>query len=365
MIRLYWFTLIFAGLPLVTIASSKEIAGSVNTESSKTVQAKNLTENASESTCEPIQTLFVPHNVFSKDEPNYFWALGVANDLHMTTRESTLDRAMDAFRQCRSALDPYEVERYYRRLPYIRDAKVTKETNPNGKDTLKVETWDNWSLQPNLSFGRKGGSNTWSAGFSEENILGLGIASNLNYFSNADRSGYVVGMQTPVKIGYMLNTAWSISNNNDGYKHTLDIESPFASKNTRWAFAIDFNNESRMTTLRKNNDEVTRYKHNIRYSSFWLGVAKVNESTTYRERFRFGFTSDKNDFDIAPGPGIPENREYSYPWIQYSFLSDHYTKMQNIYLINSIEDINLGVNFWARFGVDLSPSKSSFPYIWA
>jgi hypothetical protein len=365
LIRLYWFLLLFPCLLFLATDSSKVFADSENAESGKSASTLPVAENAAEKACEPINIEFIPNNVFSKEEPNYFWALGIANDLHVTTKESTLNRAMGSFRQCRSKLDPYEVERHYRRLPYIRDAKVSKKTNADGKDSLIIETWDNWSLQPNLSFGRKGGSNSWSIGIGEGNILGTGIASNVNYFSNNDRNGYVVGIQSPMKLGLLLNTAFNISNNNDGYKHTFDIESPFASKNTRWAFAFDFNNESRLTTLRKNGEDISQYRHNIRHSSFWWGFASVNPDKTYRERFRFGFTSNKNEFETIKEPGMPEDRVYSYPWIQYSYLSDKYTKMQNIYLINSIEDINLGVNFWTRFGVDISPSESSFPYIWA
>ncbi len=315
--------------------------------------------------CVPIQHTFVPHNVFSKDEPNYFWLLGLANDLHEVTRPSTLEFAMESFRECKSEIDPYEIERFFRRLPYIRDAKV-RRIHDKDNNQLFIETWDNWTLQPNLSFGRKGGGNTWSIGAAEGNILGLGIASSFSYFANPDRTGYTFGVDTPVKLGYLLNTSFDISNNDDGYSQSFSIESPFTSKNTKWATAIQFNNESRQSGIRKNATQGIKFKHDIRYTNIWWGWSEIDPSSEMRHRFRIGFTSDKHQFTpLSNNINIPESREYSYPWFQYSLLSEHYTKMENIYLINSVEDINLGTNFWLRVGIDLSPSFSKVPYVWS
>ena len=324
-----------------------------------------LAEDAPE--CKPIKKTFIPRNVFDRDADNYYWIHEFGNSIHETTRKDTLSRAMNAFRQCHSDIDPYEIERYLRRLSYIRDAKVEKVSHQGKKDELIIETWDNWTLQPNLSFGRKGGENTFSLGVSEGNILGTGIAANFNFFSNQDRSGYVFGADTPIQLGYLLDTSFLISNNDDGYSQVFSVESPFVSKDTPWASSAVFKNTVRHSGVRKRDGESIKVEENIRFSSLWWGWSTgSSEKTAARHRYRIGFTSDKHQFfQLIDEDLLPEDREYSYPWFQYSFLSNKYTKMQNIYLINTVEDINLGINFWLKAGMDLSPSKSEVPAIWS
>ena len=72
-----------------------------------------------------------------------------------------------------------EAARIIRGQPYIRDARVSLVTGCQLDDPAEVEiqTWDKWSMIPAVSFDRKGGSNKFSLGLKEDNLLGLGVST--------------------------------------------------------------------------------------------------------------------------------------------------------------------------------------------
>ncbi len=59
----------------------------------------------------------------------------------------------------------------------------------DGKVDLKVTTRDVWTLDPGISFGRSGGTNSTGVKLEEVNLLGTGAALNLSHTSDVDRSG--------------------------------------------------------------------------------------------------------------------------------------------------------------------------------
>ena len=67
-----------------------------------------------------------------------------------------------------------ETERNLRRLVFIYDANVVPVRFAEGKVDIKVITRDVWTLDPNISFGRSGGTNSTNANLQDENFLGWG-----------------------------------------------------------------------------------------------------------------------------------------------------------------------------------------------
>lgn len=108
--------------------------------------------------------------------------------------------------------DLNESQRLLRAEPYIRDAKIyiadkdpQSDTDPN-VESVVIETWDNWSLLPTGSFSSSGGDTRYSFGVKEDNLLGTGIRTRMNYQSNESRSGYKFAFEAPLALS---NTASS------------------------------------------------------------------------------------------------------------------------------------------------------------
>ncbi|WP_085949163.1 hypothetical protein [Paraglaciecola chathamensis] len=141
---------------------------------------------------------FIISDIFDLDDPDTALIHRWANFFHIKTHEYTIINESAFFlKKCQiEKEDVDELERYLRQRKYIREAKVTLENS--GK--FLVETWDNWSLMPTIDFGRKGGVNKYSIGVKDRNLLGLGIDSEIEYFSNNQRSGYKFDASFPLYL---------------------------------------------------------------------------------------------------------------------------------------------------------------------
>src|SRR6187549_3334470 len=98
-----------------------------------------------------------------------------ANRLHIATREATITdqllfKSGDPYRA--SLLE--ESARILRDTRYLRDALIRPVAFHDGIVDVEVTTQDVWTLNPGISFGRKGGANTGGVEFEELNFLGTG-----------------------------------------------------------------------------------------------------------------------------------------------------------------------------------------------
>jgi len=83
-----------------------------------------------------------------------------------------------------------ETERLLRGRRYIYDAWIEPVCYHDDDDTvdMRVRVRDVWSLNPGVSFSRKGGANGASAEIEDQDFLGRGETVALSYTSNVDRT---------------------------------------------------------------------------------------------------------------------------------------------------------------------------------
>src|SRR4029079_1455477 len=111
----------------------------------------------------------------------------VANRLHISTRESTIEDQL----LCKSG-DLYratllqESARILRDTRYLRDAQVRPVAYHDGVVDIEVTTQDVWTLNPGITFGRKGGANTGGFELEELNFLGTGTLLGVGFVSGVD-----------------------------------------------------------------------------------------------------------------------------------------------------------------------------------
>lgn len=103
-----------------------------------------------------------PLDVFDTSIPEENTTLfRLANTLHINTRPTTIERQL--LFEAGEVYDPRllrETERLLRQTRYLREAWVTPVALQDGKVDLEVTTRDVWTLNPGISFGRKGGKST-------------------------------------------------------------------------------------------------------------------------------------------------------------------------------------------------------------
>lgn len=325
---------------------------------------------ASESTktCNQSENLvFITNDIFDLTDDESIFLHHWANFLHIKTKQKALINESAFFvDKCQiKAEDLEELERHFRHKKYIRNASVKMDENKK----IVVETWDNWSLLPTVDFGRKGGKNKFAFGIKDRNLFGLGIDAEIEYFTNNQRSGYKLDTEFPLYLRNNINASIRLTDTDDGSSEAIFLQKKFVSFDTNHAFKIGIDDFDQLDTQFENGVESNRFRHKKDSSTAsWQWLYSDSEKDTLR--FGIGFTNEKHTFinvfnaESTSTLNLPTNREFNYPFISLEYLQKDYRKLTNLKLINQIEDFNLGWNFNANLGTDLSNKDDSPTFIW-
>jgi len=346
---------------------------------------KSSTIETVNTNCSNQNITFKTHTIFDENDKDILFFHRWANALHITTKKFTLKNETAFFlNKCnKNKTDLAELERHLRSKKYIRDAKVSADKSLKN---INVETWDNWSLTPTISFGRKGGVNTYSVGIKDRNLLGLGIDAQFQSFSNAQRTGYKLDTIIPLFLKQNSEVKIRISDNNDGKQNSLFVVKNFVSLDTAYAYKIGFNNEKRNDTIYQNNESTTIFSHNINYRTVnyaWLSDRLNSSNNDDTLRFSLGLTQDQHKFSyldtgyafnisnpkiltnnksvnianietdqfIQNSINLPKDRDYLYPWFNVEYIENDFKKLTNIHLVTQFEDFNFGWHVNAKLGL--------------
>tara|TARA_R110001583_G_scaffold194959_1_gene367964 strand:- start:15822 stop:17423 length:1602 start_codon:yes stop_codon:yes gene_type:complete len=305
---------------------------------------------------------FLIHDIFNLDDPNSIFLHHWANFFHIKTKEITLQNESAFFlSKCQVQSDDIaELERHLRQQKYIREAIVSQDKN----DRVKVETWDNWSLMPTVDFGRKGGVNKYSIGIKDRNLFGLGIDSEVEYFSNNQRTGYKFDTSFPLFLNKNITASVRLTSNDDGNSEAIFLNKNFVSFDTKQAYKIGFDNFRQIDSQFQNGLTVAEYNHEKSLKTIqWKWLLSDSNTTTFR--YGVGYTTEKHIFTDVILPNfiqtnfIPQDRDYNYPFLLAEYLQKDYRKLTNFNLINQIEDFNLGWHISTLIGRDFSKNHQS------
>ena len=322
------------------------------------------------STLQVGQINFKVNPIFDESDPDTFWLHRFANWIHINSKPWALERELPfSTGEQISATDLLEAERLLRHKSYLRDSriKVLPECNANGSRNVQVETWDTWSLLPTLGFGRSGGSNKYSFGFKEENLLGLGVRTSLKYQSNYLRTGYEFRNEIPLSLfeinGLEHSYAWlEWVDNDDGSKQVLKVEHPFYKDDTELMWRLGWMHDDRLEQIFHNNVLENQFRTEQKQTELAYGrLLSFSDQTSWR--LLLGYTEDSHRFIEDPlhqSAALPQDRIYQYPWVGFEYMEHHYKTLSDVFLINHTEDIHLGWRHQVRLGVQtsqLTPEK--------
>jgi hypothetical protein len=317
---------------------------------------------------------FKINDIFDLSDSDTIFLHHWANFFHIKTKPVTLSNESAFFlKKCGVVqADLLELERHLRQQKYIRKAVVSEDDS----NTIKIETFDNWSLMPTVDFGRKGGVNKYSIGIKDRNLFGLGIDAEIEYFSNDQRTGYKFDTQFPLFLKQNINASIRLTSNDDGSSESVFVQKNFVSFDTPYAYKFGFDNFNQVDTQFQNGLEVARYNHDKSLSTGqWQWLFKDTNAETIR--YGFGYTQEKHTFtelleplnstELVTPPQLeflPLNRDQNYPFISVEYLQKDYRKFTNFNLINQIEDFNMGWQFSALIGKDFSNNLLGPDALW-
>lgn len=182
----------------------------------------------------------VNHSIFDPDdlagESRFRWAYGLANSLHVRTREGFIrSELLFAEGDCYDPLLLRESERLLRDYRFIARVTVVGTRGADGRWTVAVETQDEWTTRPAL--GIAPGNEPWlrAATLTEESLFGRGILVSARFRDRGGDHEYGARVALPRTLGTRTDTrlGWGRT----GYGDFLDeeISYPFLGQVGRFA----------------------------------------------------------------------------------------------------------------------------------
>ncbi|MGB6605688.1 MAG: POTRA domain-containing protein, partial [Steroidobacteraceae bacterium] len=278
----------------------------------------------------------------------------LADRLHATTKPNTI-RAQLLFktgdRYNRRVLD--ETERILRNENYFYDAWIRTVAYHDGKVDIRVTTKDVWTLNPGFNYSRSGGTNTTGEQLEELNTFGTGTDLKLTHQSNIDRSETEFSVDNNHTLGTWTQVGLTYGDLSDGHMHDYLVNYPFYSLDSHWAGGSNGNDDLQTNSLYDRGNIIDQFSDQHDYVQVYGGWSPGLQSD-WVQRWQTGVTYIADRF--APVPTwtgittLPENREFVYPWIQYTLIQDDYLRLYNHDQILRTEDFYLGTTATVQVG---------------
>ncbi|MBL4660872.1 MAG: hypothetical protein JKY19_10995 [Alcanivoracaceae bacterium] len=291
-----------------------------------------------------------------------------ANKWHMNTKEKTINREL-LFEEG----DKYdarlikETERLIRAKAFIKEVDIYPVEICGNRVNVNVDTKDNWTLTPGISFGRTGGKSKYSFELQERNLFGQGKSLELKYRKDIDRVQRSIKYSDDNLFASRNHLDVIYENNSDGKLRFINLYRPFFSLDVEYSWGIEFLDHDLVNSLYERgeiNDEIGQNRQ--LYSARFGKLVKRTKKVVHR--YNIGLTADESRFfnsDKFPHTILPDFRSYQYPWISYEYFGENYIERTNFNSMGRQEDISLGHRFNAKIGKSFSDSSIHYDFSYA
>jgi hypothetical protein len=294
-------------------------------------------------------------NIFDLEDPEENRQLyRLANKLHVRTqpqviRQQLLFKSGDPYSQ--RLID--ESARILRSARYLYDASIQPVAFKDGRVDIAVTTRDVWTLNPGLSFSRKGGENTVGVELEELNLLGTGTDLELSRISGVDRDSTAIEFKDRHVFDSWVRLRAAYADLSDGSFKALEVEQPFYALDSRWTAGVFLQDDEHIEPLYDLGKVVEEFASHQKFAAAFWGWSDGLRNGWVR-RWRAGVTYDENEFSELPGSippaRVPENRKLVYPWLAFELVQDDFDKFRNHDQIGRTEDFHLGTRLSAQLG---------------
>jgi outer membrane translocation and assembly module TamA len=282
------------------------------------------------------------------------WLYRTANKLHIDTKEPVI-RDQLLFKPGQ----PYrhrlvrETERLLRSNNYLYDASIVPVAYYGTTVDLEVRTRDVWTLNPGVSFSRKGGENAIGASLQEDNLLGTGRKLNFEWKSDVDRESYGISYFDPHFRHSFNRFGVSYVDADDGSTKLLQLDRPFYALDVRRAAGLYLLDNERNEARYVLGDKVGEFRHREEYYELYGGLSRGLRDG-WVQRWTYGFAFERDRFEPDPleplGGPLPPDRELAYPWIGFDLVEDSFQERVNQDQILRTEDVLVGLRASLRLG---------------
>lgn len=297
------------------------------------------------------ELVIVVEPLFDASRPQEDNALGrTANRLHASIRPEVVEKVL-LFKkgdpvQARTIA---ESERLLRRQRYIKEALILPETLADGSIRAVVRVRDAWTLKAYGTFRRVGGQTSWSLRARDSNFLGFGKDFLLARETQPERTTATVGYQDPQLFGSRWLLGAYFQSLSDGRARSFNLERPFFSFETPWAFAFRTKDEETRIATYNRTVETYALKGRTRSAELSAGWKLGSRAADEVQRLEAGFLArdlvqgelQRIHPELMPEP-VPVDRRQRTFFLRWSFLQDGFQGFKNLAAVNRQEDLNLG-----------------------
>jgi len=297
-------------------------------------------------------------DVFDSDKPGESaLPYRLANRLHPRTRTEVI-RSQLLFQES----EPYsrqrvaETERLLRSRAYLYDAWIEPTCYHPVDQTvdLKVRVRDVWSLNPGISFNRKGGANNAGFGIEDQDFLGRGESVSAEWGRNVDRDTLILEYTDPQILGSWWRGRVAYSDNSDGSLTDLQLGRPFYSLDTRWSAGTRVLAGDRIDSRYQRGKVLDTFAESTDRFEVYGGRSK-GLSGGWARRSLFGVRYERSEFaeasDAEPVVALPEDRKLVYPWVGLEWIEDDFVTARNQDQLVRTEDLQFGRSLRTELGL--------------
>lgn len=294
-------------------------------------------------------------NIFDLDDPKENNALyRLANQLHIRTRPGVVRRSL-LFHSGEplSARLIEESERLARDNSYLYDVRIRPAAYHDGVVDIEITTRDTWTLDPEISFSRQGGSNTSGLGLKEHNLLGTGIAVGIARTSDADRSGREFSISQDRAFGGWTSIEYRHGMFDDGKSDLFRLERPFYALDTRWAAGISAATNQRIDSIYNSGNIVGQYRHASDQGAIYGGWSRgLLNGWAHRYSIGLQYQDDvySTDPTLLPPSQVPQDLKLVAPFLRYEVVEDDFAQLKNRNQIERVEYFALGFHSQLQLG---------------
>lgn len=298
-------------------------------------------------------------NIFDLGDPKENYLLyRVANFIHVTTRPELVRRTL-LFKQGDrvSVRLIEESERLLRSTLQVYGVRIRAVAYHDGAVDLEVVTRDRWTLDPSLSFSRKGGVNTDRIGLKEDNLFGTGLSIGFSRSSNVDRTSNTFNIAHPHALGPFTTASYAYSDTTDGRSWAAAVSRPFYALDARrqWALSADSNVRNEAVYVSGENTGVYRHEQNNANALTGWSSGLVDGWTS---RHSVGLSYQDNSYAAVPGQSpageLPSDLTLASPYYAFELIQDGFRTGVNYTQIGKPEDFNVGLTFTGQLGRSVS-----------
>lgn len=302
------------------------------------------------------ETRYTRLPVFDENDPDEdALPYRLANRVHVLTREAIVEQQV-LFAEG-EPFDPRvleETQRLLRAQGYFFDADIRPYRVCEDRVDIEVITRDSWNLTPSISFDRSGGENSFSAGISDTNVLGLGNEIRVRSSNDIDRrSSEFLYLDNNV-LGTRISTRAEMVESDDGFTHSLHVGQPFFELESRNAWRLMLDRRERIDELFLRGEEIAGAVHELEDYAFEVGTSDGLQGG-FSRRWSFGYGYRRDRFSVSDRlpalSQLPTDRELSFPYLRFESIEDKFVTALNLNQIQLTEDLQVGRHLQARLGV--------------